>query len=496
MFLFGHDPFLFPTLSAGLQAFVRSAYGALLLLTLAAALPQARRYFQSERWGGYARSSAWVDAVQNPYVGPWLLAVWVASALCLVFGEFVVLAAGVNLLLCHYVFIRMRWRGVLRGMGAPGFIAFWLGAAVFFLELTARHAPDLQGLALLMVQVDFGSIMISAGLYKLLSGYRAGFGMQLGMVNPEWGYWPAFWRNWPPQHPLFRFLNEMAWSTEVFAGVLMLLPPTRMLGGFAILVSFVFIATQIRLGFLCEMIVVCCLLFVPADSAVDRALVALLPGGHAAFQTGAPLPRWAHAALSAFCWVYMLVLPVVRAGMFYNQVAHKRLPAPIQWALDRYANLTGLIIWRVFTADIVNFFIRVWEQPASGGPRTLVSDYEGFTGTNRYRQVAECIAVTSVFTTLRYYPSRREMFTDRLLRYARTIPHEPDARLVFEWVAVVARRDRFDFVAVAEYAVDVRTGTVTDSVLRDAASVHGVSSASPVHEGASPGSYAPLNPRT
>src|SRR5437870_2026017 len=83
-----------------------------------------RRYFQSERWGGYARSSAWVDAVQNPYVGPWLLAVWVASALCLVFGEFVVLAAGVNLLLCHYLFIRMRWRGVLRGMGAPGFIAF------------------------------------------------------------------------------------------------------------------------------------------------------------------------------------------------------------------------------------------------------------------------------------------------------------------------------------------------------------------------------------
>ena len=74
MFLFGHDPFLFPTLSAGLQAFVRSAYGALLLLTLAAALPQARRYFQSERWGGYAQSSAWVDAVQNPYVGPWLLA--------------------------------------------------------------------------------------------------------------------------------------------------------------------------------------------------------------------------------------------------------------------------------------------------------------------------------------------------------------------------------------------------------------------------------------
>ena len=481
-------------MSAGLQAFVRSAYGTLLLLTLAAALPHARRYFQSERWGGYAQSSPWVDAVQNPYVGPWLLAAWVASALCLVFGTLVVVAAGVNLLLCHYFFIRMRWRGVLRGMGAPGFIAFWLGAAVFVLELTARHAPDLHGLALLTMQVDFAFIMMSAGLYKLLSGYRAGLGMQFGMVNPEWSYWPAFWRDWPPAHPLFRFLNEMAWSTELFAGVLMILPPTRVLGALAILVSFVFIATQIRLGFLCEMIIVCCLLFVPAGGAVDRALAAVLPGGHSAFQPGAQLPGVAHAALAAGCWIYMLLLPVARAGMFYNQLAHRRLPAPIQSALDRYANLTGLIIWRVFTADIVNFFIRVWVQPATGGPRTLVSDYEGFTWTNRYRQVAECIAVTSVFTTLRYYPSRREMFTERLLRYARTIPREPGARLVFEWLAVVSRPDRFELLAVAEYAVDVSTGTVTDTVLSDVVSVDAPAWASPVHEGATPGSYAPLNP--
>ena len=478
MFLLDHDPFLYPTLGDGLQTFVRSAYGVLLLLTLAAALPQARRYFQSERWGGYAASSTWVDAVQNPYVGPPLLALWFASALCLVFGWFVLVAAGVNLLLCHYFFIRMRWRGVLRGMGAPGFIAFWLGAAVFVLELTSRHAPDLRGLALLTMQVDFACIMISAGLYKLLSGYRTGLGMQLGMVNPVWGYWPAFWRTWRPSHPLFRFLNEMAWSTELFAGALMLFPPTRMIGALAILGSFVFIATQIRLGFLCEMVILCCLLFVP--------------GSHAALTVGTPLPGVAHTALATFFWGYMLLLPIVRAGMFYNQLAHRRLSAPIQWALDRYANLTGLIIWRVFTADIVNFFIRVWVQPAVGGVRRPVSDYEGFTGTSRFRQVAECIAITSVFTTLRYYPSRRDMFTERLLRYARTIPHEPDARLVFEWVAVVSRADRFEFVPVAEYTANLAQNRVDEVVLNDIVSVDAPASASPVHEGATPGSYAPL----
>ena len=42
----------------------------LMLATLLQALPEARRFFLSERWGGYAKSSRDVDAVQNPVVVP------------------------------------------------------------------------------------------------------------------------------------------------------------------------------------------------------------------------------------------------------------------------------------------------------------------------------------------------------------------------------------------------------------------------------------------
>ncbi len=45
----------------------------LMMATLLQALPEARRFFLSERWGGYARSSRDVDAVQNPVVVPLLL---------------------------------------------------------------------------------------------------------------------------------------------------------------------------------------------------------------------------------------------------------------------------------------------------------------------------------------------------------------------------------------------------------------------------------------
>ncbi len=482
--------FLFSsTLSADLQAVVRSACGVLMALTLIAALPHWRRYFPGERWGGYTESGAITDAVQNPLVIPLVLAAWLAASVGLASGREVLASATVNLACCYYFFNRLRWKSVSRGMGAPGFIALWLGAAVFLLELTTRYAPSVRDLALVTLRVDFGAIMLSAGLYKLAAGYRQRNGMELGMANPEWGYWASYWKTWPPDHALFRFFNEMAWGTEVVCGALMLFPATAGYGGAGILLSFIFIATQIRLGFLCEMVIVCCLLFFAPGTIVDQWAVQ-------AWQAIGPAPAVApqpnpviETALAVALWVYLGCLPLVRAGMFYNQLRHRAWPAPAQRALDAYANFFGLILWRVFTADVVNFFVRVWEQPSTGA-RRLLSEFRR-TGPWRFSQVAECIALTSVFTTLKYYPSNRALFETRLLRYARTIPHAPDARLVFEWVLVAARPDRFAYVPIAEYSVDVNAGTVADRVLSEEASVSGVPAVSPVHEGARPGSYAP-----
>ena len=56
--------------------------------------------------------------------------------------------------------------------------------------------------------------------------------------------------------PLFFFLNQNAWSVQMVAAVLMLWPSTRFLGAMMIVLSFVFIATQIRLGLLCHMVMV------------------------------------------------------------------------------------------------------------------------------------------------------------------------------------------------------------------------------------------------
>ena len=164
------DAFLHQTLSPAAQSLFRSGYGILLLLTIAQAVPQARRFFVSERWGGYARSDRRVDLVQNRYLLPVILALWVACAAILIVGRFTVTASLVNLVLCRYFFIAMRWKGVLRGMGAPGFMTYWIAACVFFLEYGAAHDPtgSVRSAAILAFRLDFAVIMLCAGTYKAL----------------------------------------------------------------------------------------------------------------------------------------------------------------------------------------------------------------------------------------------------------------------------------------------------------------------------------------
>lgn len=485
--------FLNPTLTDSTEAFIRAAYGVLLVMTLTLVLPDSKRFFVSERWGGYAVSSPFVDRIQNPRVLPVVMAIWLTCGVLIAVGLWSVWASLINLILCRYFFIAMRWRGVLRGMGAPGFMTYWLGAGVFLLEYARVYGtPELSSLALLVLQVDFALIILSAGIYKSTAGYPRNFGMELGLVNPEWGYWWRWYRRQPTSHWSFWTMNQLAWSTEMVAAVLMLLPATRFIGGLLIVLSFLFVATQIRLSLLCEMVVLCGLLYFVPDSVGSHWLNAFFPLAASQHATAeSVLVTLFNTILGIGLWAYLVLLPLAHAGLFFNFYAHRSLPAPLQQALERYTNFFGIIIWRVFSVDHLNFFIQIYAEGRRSGERTLISRY-GFGGTRRYNQVAESITVTTLFTTLKYFPSKSGLFAERLLRYARTVPCPDGSVLVFEYVSILKRNGAFAFVPVAEYAVDVARGTVEEHVLDKAVSVRAAHAVSPVHEGARPGSYAPL----
>ena len=113
-------------------------------------------------------------------------------------------------------------------------------------------------------------------------------------------------------------------------------------------------------------------------------------------------------------------------------------------------------------------------------------------GSLRYNHVAESIVLTTLFTTLKYYPSNNQLFQDRLLRYARTVKHSPDSLLDFDYVTIRKGQDQFEFVTVATYTVDPQVATISESAFDPSFSVRATLAGSPVHEGVRPGSYVPL----
>lgn len=461
-----------PTLDPTVEPLLRAGYGVLLFATLVMTLPHARRFFVSERWGGYGQSLPEIDLVQNPRAISVVLAAWLTAAALIALGWWSPWPALLNLALCYYFFIRTRWKSLLRGMGAPGYLCYWLGMAVVWLELTRLYLPSVRPLALLVLQVDFAVIMLMAGFYKIASGYPRNNGMELGMVNPEWGY---HWRRYlkmRPSHTLFWVLNQLAWFTEVFAGLLMLIPPTRPLGAALIALSFVFIATQIRLLLLCHMVIVACLLYVPGSSAPVLA-------------DGGGVESAARVALTA----YLALMLLAYGGLAFNMYAQRRLPELLQRALELYTNLFGMILWRVFSVDVVNFCVMIYRQPRAGGPRVLVSEYERF-GVGRFNSVAEAIVITSVFTSLRYFADGTGIFEQRLRRYAATLPVEPDEVLVFEYLSI-RKGNTFELVPAAEFIFDPADRSITERILDPTAAVRGRVAGSPLHQGSRPGSYAP-----
>jgi len=488
------QPFLHPELNYQVQVFMRMAYGVLLILTLAWALPQWRRFFLGERWGGYGQAAWSVEVIQNPYVMPVIFAVWFSCGGLITAGVWSPWPEAINYLFCRYFFISMRWNGLMRGMGAPGFVCYWSGMALFFLEYSTAFAPELRPLLLQVLQVDFACIYLSAGYYKYSSGYPKNHGMELGMVNPAWGYWWRTFKALSPSHVLFKTLNHLAWASQILAGILMLFPPTRFIGGSIIILMFLFIATQIRLAWLCEMVMLCSgLIFFHPGSLGDQWIAALV-GPHTMPASGlypwlAPINTLFEVAL----YGYLVCVPLAHLGLSYNFYLKRTFPRLIQRVLERFTNLFGLIVWRVFSVDIVNFFARIYVQPKSGGEPTLVSKY--VLSDLRYFHVAESITLACLFNTRRYYSSNWELFKDRLIRYAKTVPRNTDSDVIIEFVYVKKDNDQFTLVPAAEYVVDVVAQSVTERVLDSSISVSAADAVSPVHEGTRPGTYVPIGSR-
>ena len=378
-------------------------------------------------------------------------------------------------------FIERRWSSVRRGFGAPGFMSHWtlLYLVVLQLAVCLDASGKLSEQVWQVMKIDFATIMVCAGTYKYMVGFCHGDGMEYGRVNPLWGYHWSFFKGHNPRGAHVRITNILASWVEIVAGLMMYASGwVQLSGALAISLSFIFVALFIRLGRLAW-------------------LMALLPWiYHPQFgsdlQQSIPLhldtPAWLLQVLSALAWTYVALLPLVKYTQYSNLFANRQLPGPLQSWVTRYANSVPIIIWRVFTPDVTNFFVRIYTQDGK-----VILDESSFRLGQlarkwRFFHVGESIALVSVFTTLKYFPSKPELFEARLLQYAASLPGG-HRKLRFEYVTISKGEKEFVFTAVGNFHVDLDQGTVQREVLEESFDFTAPSEFSPVRESERPGSY-------
>ena len=401
---------------------------------------------------------------------------------------------GILFAIFRYFFIQQRWSSVRRGFGAPGFMSHWTIRYLFLLEVarTFDATGTFVDAVLFTLKIDLGVIMICAGLYKAFAGYLSNDGMGYGEVNPIWGYLWRFWSKRKFDSAFSKLMNFCAPFIEGGSGVLMLIPETQVIGAIGITLSFLYVALTIRLGRLAFLMMALPFFFWPS---VQQAV--LQP--QAVYQLPLPILQ----ILIALCFAYVIILPFVKVVQYYNFFSGKEIPQPLQKWFTAYANWVPIIIWRVFTADVTNFYVRIILQgDFPGGEKTLVDEttysLKRWFPLNlkiRFLHVTESIAVTSVFTTLKYFKSDRPRFDKKLLTYSelilKSLPADEKSKvssLRYEYVAIQKENGNYKFVHVGNFIVDLKAQTIAQKNIVPF-DYSARSDYSPVKECVTPGSY-------
>tara|TARA_Y100001980_G_C14555172_1_gene343167 strand:+ start:4693 stop:6126 length:1434 start_codon:yes stop_codon:yes gene_type:complete len=417
---------------------------------------------------------------------------WLLSSLFMIINVGGFLPILLLYIICRHYFVNGRWRSLFRGGGAPGlmshFILFYL--LLYELSFIIDKTFDLSSYVTMMLRVDFALIMLCAGVYKALSGYFDMNGMEYGMVNPAWSYWHKYLKLISSDNKLWHIQNLFASIGEIFIGISLLIPSLASLGASICIFSFLYLIPILRLGRLAFLMVIIPLLFLK-----DFGLYELSTSN---FNFNDKLNYILLESFPVFAYGFCFLLPIIKIMQYYNLFLDRRFPKSLQLIFDRIALFYPIIIWRVFTKDVINFFIRISQiDKTTNIEYPIINENTTYNYCNwdniklkfRFLQVTESITIVTIFNFLKYYPSKKDIFKKRLLQYTSTLPINFKRNYRFTYISINKKNGVFTFSPTGYFDVDLINGKIVETIYGNNQKIINRSSKSPLRESIGFGSY-------
>lgn len=295
--------------------------------------------------------------------------------------------------------------------------------------------------------VELGMIFIISGLYKYKSGYRQLRGLNIGLINPQWSYFPNFWKRFPPNSFAFKILNFLSIWMEIIGGLLLIISPTQKLGAIIIILTFMFVSVTVRLGILCIQIVVAVSLMFVKISPESIFLINLTPVNILIF------------GFSIIFLILILITYYVNYNTLINLKKYSRVVSYIAHFMNRFY---GISLWRVFTSDMTSLYIEVYVCKENG-EFNRISEWTDWKCL-RYRNVGESIVITSIFTTPKYFPNNSELFRNKIKVYCRSL--DTAQKVKFTLFYLNSSNVKNEMIKVMDFVFDPQEASLTKTIYK------------------------------
>jgi hypothetical protein len=370
-------------------------------------------------------------------------------------------------------YIRQRFTSLTRGGGAPGLISYMMATYLTGIELLRILDPSggLMNDAKNLFQTDFGLIFVCSGLYKILSGYANGEGIEFALANPFWSYSFRWFRKLKPKTTFLNLQNYFASFGQLLGGLGILLgllfPAMAYLGSALIFLIFGTVVFMVRVGRLGPQICANVLFFLPDMNT------SIWPTSHVG------LSKWtvSPGLILSLHWLLVGAIPllfILKISQWLNFYLDREIPWPFHKFFVSLAAAIPIGIWRVFTADITNFYFRISATNKNTGDKRILlheDDIYSYRGLGRikyamrYLSVIESAGLASMFNCLRYFHSDESVFRNKLLRYTHTLELKPDEIAEYEVRLIVPRSNQFEYLPVVCFSVDLSTNSIIERKL-------------------------------
>lgn len=275
-------------------------------------------------------------------------------------------------LLTWKLFIDDRFVSLSRGQGAPGYFCF-LNVVTICLVLLSNESLAIKKLSAplqAIILVEYGAIFLSAGAFKFFDCIKGnGMAFALGLINPMWS---KIFRSRELIDTLSIFINFLGPSLQIIGGFLVMTGiRAYMATGYIIIgTMFILITPQTRLSWLCPSI---------ASGAYINYLLMM---------------SYESSPSSNVLFVMAVFVRLcVMHGLFSEHFLQKTSNKLIFLISFIYRKFLGVIIWKVFTFDLVKYIC---------SRQCDVSDFRSIYNSSAKTNVYDSITLAALISSKKY----------------------------------------------------------------------------------------------